>query len=120
MIYYARTEMRQEFIQKDLLPRVSLLNLCIADNWDLTQFKTSASPTYCHVTLEAIEKNIKSHIMTKPTKWHVRPTKTQISLGIRPVWSESLLSAWRNIGSLATHWEHSEDSDQTGQMPMLI
>ena len=25
--------------------------------------------------------------MTKPTKWHVRPKKTQISLGIRPVWS---------------------------------
>ena len=22
-----------------------------------------------------------------PTKWHVRPAKTQISLGIRPVWS---------------------------------
>ena len=28
-----------------------------------------------------------SHHMTKPTKWHVRPAKTQISLGIRPVWS---------------------------------
>ena len=26
--------------------------------------------------------------MTNPTKWHVRPAKTQISLGIRPVWSE--------------------------------
>ena len=25
---------------------------------------------------------------TKPTKWHVRPAKTQISLGIRQVWSE--------------------------------
>ena len=23
-----------------------------------------------------------SHLMTKPTKWHVRPAKTQISLGI--------------------------------------
>ena len=40
--------------------------------------------------------------------------KTQISLDIRPVWSESLLSAWRKLGSLATHWAHSEDSDQTG------
>ena len=29
--------------------------------------------------------------MTKPTKWHVRPAKTQISLAIRPVWSESSL-----------------------------
>ena len=44
----------------------------------------------------------------------VRPVKTQISLGIRPVWSESSLSAWRNLGSLATHWAHIEDSDQTG------
>ena len=26
-----------------------------------------------------------SHRMTKPTKWHVRPAKTQISLGICPV-----------------------------------
>ena len=31
--------------------------------------------------------------MTKPTKWHVRPAKTRISLGIHPVWSESLLWA---------------------------
>ena len=39
----------------------------------------------------------------------VRPTKTQISVGIDPVWSESSLSAWRKFGSLATHWVHSED-----------
>ena len=50
----------------------------------------------------------------------VRPAKTQISLGICPVWSESSLSAWRNLGSLAIHWVHSEDSDQTGRMPRLI
>ena len=28
-----------------------------------------------------------SHLMKKPTKWHVHTAKTQISLGIRPVWS---------------------------------
>ena len=28
-----------------------------------------------------------SRLMTKPTKWYVRPAKTQISLGIFPVWS---------------------------------
>ena len=61
-----------------------------------------------------------SCLMTKPTKWHVRPAKTQISLGIHPVWSESSLSTWRKLGSLATHWGHSEDSDQTGWMPRLI
>ena len=56
----------------------------------------------------------------KTNKMTVRPAKTQISLGIYPVWSESSLSAWRNLGSLATHWAHSEDSDQTGRMPRLI
>ena len=61
-----------------------------------------------------------SHLMTKPIKWHVCPAKTQISLGIRPVWSESLLSAWRKLGSLATQWGYSKDSDQTGQMTRLI
>ena len=49
----------------------------------------------------------------------VRPAKTQISLGICPVWSESSLSAWRKLGSLATHWAHSEGSDQAGRMPRL-
>ena len=47
--------------------------------------------------------------MSKPTKWPVRPAKTQISLGICPVWSESSLSTWRKHGSLATHclrWAH--------------
>ena len=42
-------------------------------------------------------------LMTKPTKWPVRPAKTQVSLGIR---SESSLSEWRNLGSLFTHWAH--------------
>ena len=61
-----------------------------------------------------------SHLMTKPTKWHVHPAKTQISLGICLVWLESLLSIWRRLGSLATHWAHIEDADQTGRMPRLI
>ena len=46
----------------------------------------------------------------KTNKVNVPPAKTQISLGIRPVRSESSLSAWRKLGSLATHWVHSEDS----------
>ena len=36
-----------------------------------------------------------------------------------PVWSESSLSAWRNLGSLATHWSQAK-TDQTGRMPRLI
>ena len=65
-------------------------------------------------------KEYMSRHMTKPTKWSVHPAKIQINLGIRPVWSESLLSAWRNTGPLTAYWVHSEDSDQTGRMPRLI
>ena len=51
---------------------------------------------------------LQSQIITEPphdktNKWHVRQAKTQISLGIRPVWSEASLSTWRKFGSLATH-----------------
>ena len=56
----------------------------------------------------------------KTNKVSVHPAKTQISLGIRPVWSEFSLSAWRKLGPLATQWAHSQDSDQTGRMPRLI
>ena len=45
----------------------------------------------------------------KTNKWNVRPAKTWISLGIRPVWSESSLSAWRKLGSLTTHLAYRED-----------
>ena len=56
----------------------------------------------------------------KTNKMSVCPAKTQISLNMRPVWSES---------SLCAHWvakdpsflrADSEDSDQTGRMPRLI
>ena len=61
-----------------------------------------------------------SRIMRKPAKRASRSAKTQISLGIRPVWSEYSLSAWRKAGSLANHWALSEDSDQTEWMSRLI
>ena len=56
----------------------------------------------------------------KTNKVSVRPAKTQISLGIRPVWSESSLRAqWVAKDPSFLH-ANSEDSDQTGQMPRLI
>ena len=62
-----------------------------------------------------------SRHMTKPTKYGaVRPAKTQISLGIRPVWSESSLCVlWVAKDPTFLHAD-SEDSDQTGWMPRLI
>ena len=56
----------------------------------------------------------KTSIMT------VRPAKTQINLGIRPVLSESSLCAqWVAKDPRFLHAD-SENSDQTGRMPRLI
>ena len=38
----------------------------------------------------------------KANKMSMCPVKTQLSLGICPAWSESSLTAWRKLGSLAT------------------
>ena len=60
-----------------------------------------------------------SRDMTKPIKWVCAQRR------LRSAWAstqsdQSSLSAWRNLRSLATHWAHSEDSDQTVRMPRLI
>ena len=56
----------------------------------------------------------------KTNKMAVRQAKTEISLGIRPVWSESSLCAeWIAKGPSFLHAD-SEDSDQTGRIPSLI
>ena len=66
-----------------------------------SMFRKPSKILTCHLSFEPRHD--------KTNKMSVRPAKTQISLGIRPVWSESSLSAWRKLGSLATHWAHSED-----------
>ena len=56
----------------------------------------------------------------KTNKMTAHPAKTQISLGIHPVRSESSLCAqWVAKDSSFLHAD-SEDSDQTGRMPRLI
>ena len=56
----------------------------------------------------------------KTNKLSVRPAMTQISLGIRPVLSESSLCVqWVPKDPMFLHAD-SEDSDQTGRMPRLI
>ena len=51
---------------------------------------------------------------------HTQSVKSQISLGICPVWSEYLLSAhWVPKVPRFLHG-YREDSDQTGRMPSLI
>ena len=61
-----------------------------------------------------------SRSMTKPTIRHVRPAKSQISLGIRPVWSVSSICAqWVAKEPMFLHAD-SKDADQPGRMPRLI
>ena len=56
----------------------------------------------------------------KTNKVTVRPAKTLISLGIRPVWSESSLRAQWVVKDPSFLHADSEDSDRTGRMPRLI
>ena len=68
-------------------------------------------------------------LICKQNKWattwqnqqnDVRPVKYQISLGIRPVWSESVQCTQWVAEDPMFLYADSEDSDQTGWMPMLI
>ena len=86
-------------------------------------FRLFNKQVWKYFALEYITVNNCTHLsrlMTKPTKWYVRPAKTQISLGIRPVWSESSLCAQWVAKDPSFLLADSEDSDQTGRMPRLI
>ena len=54
-----------------------------------------------------------SQRITKPTKWHVHPAKTQIRLGICSVWSESSLCAQWVAKDPSFLYADSKDSNQT-------
>ena len=81
---------------------------------------TKNQPKLTSISWLVIDKMKMSRLVTKPTKWHVRPAKTQISLGIRPVWSESSLSAQWVAKDPRFLPADSEDSGQIGRMPRLI
>ena len=55
-------------------------------------------------------------LLGKGTFLYVGLTKTQISLFIRAVWSESSMSTWRNLASWAIQNVPSEGSDQTDRI----
>ena len=83
-----------------LSPAIALHEL---DEWIKGQM--NSKQLYSHIFKVGFNK-VEPRYKNKMT---VRPAKTQISLGISPVWSESSLSTWRKLGSLATQWAHSED-----------
>ena len=120
-------------IQRTVKGCCSLAFRCICCHWTMYQ-KTNFQPIrmclpHAHVTYLAnvtnfctrrhahwVYCNEPRHGKTK--KMNVRPAKTQISLGIRPVWSVfavRMKKAWvfRPI-------ERTAKTDQTGRMPRLI
>ena len=110
------------FYIKNFKPLVSLCGCAgwFESNLVVHRFSRDKAQIFSVISGQWNEKPLNEPRHDKSDKMTVQPAKAQISLGIRPVWSESSLSAWRNLGSLATHWVHSEDSDQTGRIPRLI
>ena len=93
--------------------------------WNCHSDPSICSPIFVkpHLVLLYCSIRIGSYLscsMTKPTKWPMRPAKTRISLGIRPVWSEaSLCLQWVAKDTWFLHAD-SEGSDQTRWVPRLI
>ena len=59
------------------------------------------------------------------TTWQNQQNDMYAQRSHRSAWTsaqsdQSSLSAWRKLGSLATHWAHSEDSNQIGRMLRLV
>ena len=89
--------------------------MCVPEIFIIRQIVENLIPTSLLWMLTYFEL---PHDKTNTTT--VRPAKTQISLSLRPVWSESSLSAqWVAKDPSFLHAD-SEDSDQTGWMPRLI
>ena len=89
--------------------QVTLLDVKSSCSIDEERGFLSESPSNFLKSENLSSRHVRKGILA--SSGNVRLAKTQISLGIRPVWSESSLSTWRNLGSLANHWVHSEDSD---------
>ena len=90
--------------------------------WNLSAYKRLliALPTFELDNLNWVHGQKYEPPHDKTNKVSVCPAKTQISLGICPVWSESLLCAqWVAKDPRFLHAD-SEYSDQTGRMPRLI
>ena len=77
-------------------------------------YKCSCSPRTYYAVEVVLEHLCMSRLMIKPTKW-LRQAKTQIRLGIRPVWLESSLCVQWVLLAKDPRFLHadSEDSDQT-------
>ena len=90
-----------------------MIRYCMIHNWYSKLTKAQHDVQSC-----TINKNFDlSHSTTKPTKWSVRPAKTQISLRICPVWSVFAVHSMGSWGPkvsscgqqrLWSDWEHAQ------------
>ena len=110
--------MHQSFVTARPLVSLCRENNEICRSICFCNFFGSAECCRSQVKWRAVQPYL-SHLLTKPTKWSVRPVKTRISLGICPVWS---VFAVRSVVAKDPNFLHvdSEDSDQIGQIPRLI
>ena len=83
-------------------------------NWNIQNFLSSTQGSTLQLQIENKPPCDKTNNLAVP------PANTHISLGIRPVWSESLLCTQWVAKELSFLHADSEDSDQTGRMPRLI
>ena len=75
----------------------------------------------CEITVtDSFYLTINEPPHNKTNKITCAPNMDSDQPGHPPSWSEFSLFAPRSIGSLATYWAHSEDSDQSGRTPRLI
>ena len=90
----------------------------IDDTWSNVKFKMQLR-TWLRLALKFCKYPCEPR-HDKNNKMTGRLAKTQISLGIRPVWPESSLCAqWVAKDPSFLHAD-SDDTDQTGRMPRLI
>ena len=75
---------------------------------------------FLHKFLYLMQTKTLHGLMSNRNKMTERPAKTQISLGIRPVWSASSMCAQWLAKDPSLLQMDSKDSNQTRQMPRLI
>ena len=79
-------------------------------------------------TAHKIEKHASSEFLVVAiwaASWQNQQNDMWAQQRLRSAWAsaqsdQSLLFAWRKLGSLATHWAHSEGSDQTGRILLVL
>ena len=88
--------------------------MCACAGWYETLLFAYGIKRFCHdvAQLKARANWEMSHSMTKPTKWHVCPVKTQTSLGICPVWSVFAIC-------MKKHWVLSYPKSEQGKLIRL-